>query len=121
VTGGDESLAYLLELDGEEIVYEGGFVARFRVKKISPTSKRPHGIAYSLTFHAPDGRRLMGYDNGHGVPHRGGRYVARRTAFDHWHRDETDSGRPYRFVSAERLVADFFDEVARILEEKSHG
>jgi len=65
---GDETPTYLLELDGEEIVYEGGFVARFSVRKVSVTPQRPHGISYSLTLHGPDGRRLMGYDNAHGVP-----------------------------------------------------
>jgi hypothetical protein len=63
----------------------------------------------------------MGYDNAHGVPHRGGRFVGRQAAFDHWHRDETDEGRPYRFMSAEKLIADFFDEIARTLKEQEHG
>lgn len=62
----------------------------------------------------------MGYDNAHGVSHRGGRFVGRQAAFDHWHRDETDEGRPYRFTSAEKLIADFFDEIARILMEQQH-
>ena len=117
----DGGLAYLRELDGEEIVYENGCFARFRVRAVAATAERPHGIAYALTFHAPDGRRLMGYDNAHGVAHAGGRYVGRPAAFDHWHRDETDKGRPYRFVSAERLIADFFDEIARLVKEHDHG
>ena len=37
---------------------------------------------------------------------------------DHWHRTETDEGRPYAFVSAEQLVADFFAEVRRVLTER---
>ncbi|HEX9559333.1 MAG TPA: DUF6516 family protein [Reyranella sp.] len=115
--GEDETLAYLLDLDGEEIIYDGGYVARFTVKRIAATPEKPHGVSYSLTFHAADGRRLMGYDNAHRVPHRGGRFVSRHAAFDHWHRNETDEGQPYRFVSAEKLIADFFDEIARILKE----
>jgi len=118
---GDETLAYLLELDGEEIIYDGGFVARFKVRKIAATAEKPHGISYSLTFHAADGRRLMGYDNAHGVSHRGGRFVREQVELDHWHRNETDEGRHYRFVSAEKLIADFFDEIARILKEQAHG
>jgi hypothetical protein len=117
----DETLGFLLDLDGEKIVYEGGFVARFKVKKVAATPERPHGISYSLTFHAADGRRLMGYDNAHGVPHRGSRYVRASPAFDHWHYDETDEGRPYRFVNAENLITDFFDEIARLLKERSNG
>ena len=116
----DETLAYLLDLDGEEIIYDGGFVARFKAKKAAVTPERPHGISYSLTFHAADGRRLIGYDNAHGVPHRGGRFVRGRAEFDHWHRDETDEGRPYRFVGTEKLIADFFDEIARTLKERTH-
>ena len=77
--GEDETLAYLLDLDGEEIIYDGGYVARFTVKRITATPEKPHGVSYSLTFHAADGRRL----------------------------------------SAEKLIADFFDEIARILEERN--
>jgi hypothetical protein len=117
----DETLAYLLDLDGEDIIYEGGYVARFRARETGATAERPHGISYTLTFHAPYGRRLMGYDNAHGVRHRGGRLVKRQAAFDHWHRDATDEGRPYHFVSAEKLIADFFDEIARILREQEYG
>lgn len=117
----DETLSYLLDLDDEEIIYDGGYVARFKIKKIDATPAKPHGISYSLTFHAADGRRLMGYDNAHGVAHRGSKFVERQTAFDHWHRDETDEGRPYPFVTAEKLIADFFEEIERILKEQNDG
>lgn len=96
-------------------------MARFRVKRAEATREKPHGISYSLTFRAADGRRLMGYDNAHAVPHRGGRFVERQPAFDHWHRDETDEGRVYRFETAEKLIADFFDEIERILKDQNHG
>ena len=118
---GDDTLAYLLDLNGEEIIYDGGFIARFKVTRVAATLEKPHGISYSLTFHAADGRRLMGYDNAHGVPHRGGRFVRPQAEFDHWHRDETDVGRSYQFVNAEKLIADFFDEIARILKECGNG
>lgn len=75
---GDGTLPYLLELDGEEVVYDGGFVARFGVTRVTASPQRPHGVSYSLTFHAPDGRRLMGYDNAHGVRQLGGRYTRRQ-------------------------------------------
>ncbi len=121
MSGADETLSYLLDLDGEEIIYDGGYVAWFKVKKIDATPTKPHGISYSLTFHAADGRRLMGYDNAHGVAHRGGKFVERQAAFDHWHRDETDEGRPHQFATAERLIADFFNEIERILKEQNDG
>lgn len=41
----DQTLTYLLDLDGEEIVYDKGYVARFRVKRIETTRERPHGIS----------------------------------------------------------------------------
>lgn len=63
----------------------------------------------------------MGYDNAHAVPHRGGRFVKRQAAFDHWHRNATDEGRPYRFETAEKLIADFFDEIERILKGQNDG
>lgn len=117
----DETLSYLRDLDGEEIFFDGGYVARFKIREIKESPEKPHGISYSLTFHSPDGRRLMGFDNAHGVGHRGGRFVERRKAFDHCHRDESDAGRSYRFVTAEKLVADFFDEIERILKERNDG
>lgn len=46
------------------------------------------------------------------------RYKKRSVAHDHWHRDETDKGRPYKFTTAERLVSDFFDDIERILKER---
>ena len=114
----DRRLKNLLDLDGEEIVYEGGFIAKIRATRIAAAPQRPHGIRYSLTFHDPQGTRILGYDNAHRVPHRGGRHVADAVLFDHWHRDETDPGRPYDFTDAETLIADFFDEIARILRER---
>ncbi len=115
---GDRTLANLLDLDGEEIVYEGGFVARFKAAPIAAAPERPHGIRYSLTLHDPQGTRVLGYDNAHRVPHRGGRHVADAVPFDHWDRDETDPGRPYDFTDAETLIVDFFDEIERILRER---
>ncbi len=117
----DQSLTYLLDLEGEQIVYEGGYVARFKIKEILASAEKPHGISYSLTFHAADGRRLMGFDNAHNVTHRGAKFSERQVAFDHWHRDQTDAGRPYRFESGEKLIADFFNEIERILKEEDHG
>ncbi len=114
----DTSLQYLLDLHGEEIHYEEGFVARFKVVQTEASEVKPHGISYSLTFHGPDGQRVMGYDNAHAVDHQGSRYKKRPIAHDHWHRDETDKGRPYKFTTAEQLVSDFFDEIEHILKEK---
>jgi hypothetical protein len=76
----------------------------------------PHGIAYSFTFHSPEGVRLLGFDNAHPIPHAGGRYVKPSVEADHWHRTSTDEGRPYSFVSVSQLLEDFFTGVERICE-----
>ena len=37
--------------------------------------------------------------------------ISKKTpASHHWHRTETDPGRPYQFKGAETLIDDFFDE-----------
>jgi hypothetical protein len=46
----------------------------------------------------------------------GGRKKA-TAASDHWHRTADDVGRPYKFIDAETLLDNFFDEVERILTE----
>ena len=77
------------------------------------------GLDYSFTLHGPDNRRLIGFDNAHSVPATGSRFNKRPKEMDHWHRTETDEGRPYAFKNAETLMDDFFDEVERVLAE--HG
>ena len=52
------------------------------------------------------------------MPHRGGRYVSRKPEADHWHRSSSDKGRPYAFVSVDRLLEDFFGEAERVLKEQ---
>jgi hypothetical protein len=78
----------------------------------------PHGLRYSFTLHGPEGERLIGFDNAHAVALIGGRYKKKQVETDHWHRTESDPGRPYRFVSAEKLIDDFFDEVERVLIQR---
>ncbi len=65
-----------------------------------------------------DGTRLVGFDNAHGVPARGSRFKVRPEVSDHWHRTETDPGRPYAFKDADTLLQDFFREVRRILADR---
>jgi hypothetical protein len=69
-------------------------------------------------LHGPDNRRLIGFDNAHSVPAKGARFKKRPSTKDHWHRTETDEGRPYAFKDAETLLDDFFDEVERVLTER---
>jgi Family of unknown function (DUF6516) len=82
------------------------------------TRSRPHGLSYSFTLHAPNGLRLIGFDNAHAVRAAGSRFKKRSHTADHWHRTEQDPGRPYLFQDAETLIDDFFDEVERVLAER---
>ena len=54
----------------------------------------------------------------HRVARRGSRFKQRSEASDHWHRTETDPGRPYEFKDAETLLRDFFREVQRVLTKR---
>ena len=116
--GSEFTLEYLLAFDGREHHYPEGYFVKFEIRRIDPTPERPHGLRYSFTLHGPDGTRLVGFDNAHAVAPVGGRYKKRQATADHWHRTESDPGRPYQFVNAEQLIDDFFDEVERVLGER---
>lgn len=117
----DHGLAFLLAFDGRIHHLEEGYWLKFEIKRVDPTRMRPHGLSYAFTLHAPDGARLVGFDNAHGVPAVGSRFKAAPEASDHWHRTESDPGRPYAFTDAEALLDDFFDEVERVLAERGIG
>ena len=112
-------LEFLLAFDGRIHHLEKGYWIKFEIRRVAGTPERPHGLSYSFTLHGPDGRRLIGFDNAHGVAAVGSRYKERPVAHDHWHRTETDAGRPYVFQDAETLIDDFFNAVERVLED--HG
>jgi hypothetical protein len=59
----------LLELDGVAMFVcdKQSWWVKFQAKSIKPTAQKPHGLDYSLTLHAPDGKRIIGYDNAHTV------------------------------------------------------
>ncbi len=114
----EHELAFLLDFDGARYLFDEGYWVKIEVGRTEPTPQRPHGLTYSFTLHDPEGRRLLGFDNAHGVPPRGGRYKAKPVAHDHWHRTDKDKGRPYEFRSAFDLVQDFLDEVERVLRER---
>ncbi len=111
-------LEFLLAFDGRIHHLEEGYWIKFEIERVKATKERPHGLSYSFTLHAPDGTRLVGFDNAHGVPATGGRFKRKPSESDHWHRTETDPGRPYQFKDAETLIDDFFDEVERVLNER---
>ena len=116
---GEHTLEFLLDFNGHVHRYAGGYWLKFEIRKVESSDGKPHGLDYSFTLHGPDNRRLIGFDNAHGVPAKGARFKKRPKAMDHWHRTEADEGRPYAFKDAETLLDDFFDEVERVLTE--HG
>lgn len=117
----DHGLEFLLAFDGRMHELEKGYWIKFEIARVKPTTKRPHGLSYSFTLHAPDGTRLVGFDNAHEVPARGSRLKRRGETSDHWHRTEKDPGRPYVFKDAETLIDNFFEEVERVLRERGIG
>jgi hypothetical protein len=108
-----------LAFDGRIHHLEQGYWLKFEIKRVEATPERPHGLCYALTLHNPEGGRLMGFDNAHGVSPLGSRFRPVGVEHDHWHRTSADSGRPYAFITADQLLADFFAEVTRVLAE--HG
>ena len=107
----DPSLDTLLELHGQVLVIDdAGYWARFVVHQVPVTEQKPHGLDYSLTMHAPDGTRLVGFDNAHPVK---GKSTAGR---DHKHRLRTV--KPYAYRDAASLVADFWAEVEAVMREQ---
>jgi hypothetical protein len=63
----NHDLELLLSLHGETFVFEGGYRVKYVAHKVPVTSAKPHGVDYSLTLHAPNGKRLLGFDNAHVV------------------------------------------------------
>jgi hypothetical protein len=114
-------LDYLLGLDGNiEFQNDDGYWVKMDVARVAITTERPHGIKYSLTLHAPDGTRLIGFDNAHGgIKPEGSRFLhtGKKYPYDHKHRHVTDSGVLYEFDTAYQLLSDFYAEVDRVLKE----
>ena len=117
MSGREETLLTLLAYDGLVYVLECQYWLKFSVHEVAPSVRVPHGVGYSFTLHTPDSARVLGFDNAHPVARRGNQLVAAALASDHWHRDGDDPGRPYDFVSAEQLIADFFSAVEQRLYE----
>jgi Family of unknown function (DUF6516) len=73
-----------------------GSVVEMTIWKLPhPTAERTHGLKYSLFFER-DGQRIVNYDNERGKG-------------DHKHLGEVEKA--YRFVSVEKLIADFLADV----------
>ena len=117
VSDRDHGLDTLLDLHGQTFfVDEFGHWVKFVVRRTEVTAARPHGLRYSLTLHAPDGTRLVGFDNAHPVRDRGRPGAGLRRESDHRHRLRVV--RPYDYADAVTLLEDFWAEVDSILKER---
>jgi len=111
--GTAKGLETLLELDGEVFPMDNGFWVKFKVHK-TPTNKHiPHGIKYSLTLHDQHNRRIIGYDNAHGIkPPRKKKFSGNRQVWDHKHQESVVFA--YEFENAYQLLEDFWNDVITI-------
>ena len=114
----DSSLDALLDLDGELLFVdpEARYWVQFAVRRVTVNEARPHGLAYSLTLHGPEGERLVGFDNAHRVKIRSGPGGKAGSTFDHKHR--LKAVQPYEYADAATLLADFWTTVETVLREK---
>jgi hypothetical protein len=105
----------LLDLDGEVFAMGNGFWVKFNACRTSINEHIPHGIKYSLTLHDRYNRRIIGYDNSHGIkllPKK--KFSGKRDVWDHKH--EKTLTAPYEFESAYQLLEDFWNDVNAVLE-----
>lgn len=79
----DHTLEFLLAFDGRVHHYADGYHLKFEIRRVAATEERPHGLRYSFTLHGPDGKRLVGFDNAHGVAPLGAKHKKRPQAVDH--------------------------------------
>ena len=108
-----------MAFDGRVHHLEKGYWLKFEFARVEPTPERPHGLRYAFTLHDPDGNRLVGFDNAHGVAAaRGSRFRRVGTSTIIGIAPATILGRPYAFTTADQLLADFFAEVRRVLNER---
>ena len=78
-----------------------GAIIQIRIWRLPDKSKeRPHGLKYSLFYGRP-GERIIGYDNERGKG-------------DHRHCRDQES--PYAFSTMEQLIADFWADVKKEIE-----
>ena len=107
----------LLDLHDQIIDQEDGYWLKIEAWEVRVSKDIPHGVSYSLTLHAPSGKRILGYDNAHAIKITGRKYSGQRIPFDHKHRHVADKGVPYVFQNAHQLLSDFFTEVDSVLKE----
>lgn len=102
--------------DGYTYWFEHGYHATFRFwRASSAATSTSHPYRYELVLHESSGVRIMGFDNAHPIHWKSGKFTLRSRNTDHWHRDRSDKGRPYAFVSIGQLLEDFFLQIETTL------
>lgn len=115
-SGIDSGLETLLQLDGEVFPMDNGFWVKFKIHTTPKTINIPHGIKYSLTLHNKYNRRIIGYDNAHGMKlPKKKKFSGTRQIWDHKHQKSTVQS--YEFESAYQLLDDFWNDVNIITNE----
>ena len=109
----DFELETLLSLDGEIFRMEDGYWTKCEAKRVKSDDSFPHGIRYSLTLHDRNNRRIIGFDNAHGIKPARRRYGGRKRTWDHKH--DREKAVSYEFESPGQLLEDFWREVNKIL------
>lgn len=118
----DNTLQYLLDLDGETIFIDEklGLWVKFEAKKTSIES-RLNGIRYSLTLHDRTGERILGFDNAHAIEYGGKNQVAPQRTYDHCHIDGKKNIKPYFYTNAGKLLEDFWEAVDNTIMALKEG
>jgi len=110
-----EGLNTLLALHGYTYRLDKGYWVKFEAYLVNATEHIPHGISYCLTLHDKNNRRIVGFDNAHGVssPSNRKKFGCRRVTWDHKH--SCEKVYQYEFESAAQLIEDFWVEVGKIV------
>jgi hypothetical protein len=86
----------------EKVRYDDGAIREMVIWRLPVSdAERPHGLKYRL-YYGRAGQRLVGYDNERGKG-------------DHRHFRGVETA--YRFVSVERLIANFLEDIAKVRNE----
>jgi hypothetical protein len=105
----------LLALNGDRYFVDdrGDLEAVFKISCVSITPERPHGLNYSLVLLTAQGKRVVCFDNAHAVSQGSGPGKKNSKQYDHKHIGNKVT--PYEFRDAYTLVADFWDDVDKLI------
>ena len=118
-SGYGEFAALVEAYDGLTYWFERGYGATFRFWLAEGIEKEKgrHPYRYELVLHDPGNKRILGYDNAHPIKWKSGKFKHRSENPDHYHRDRSDTGRPYEFMSLTKLLSDFFSRTTQVLQQ----